>query len=260
MSKTKVLVIDANNNSLIPTNSANARRLLKNKEAIIFNKEPFTIKLTKEIIMSKKTLTPREIRELFMSNDDIYVQNVSVPIAILALNFKNRNGDRLPFKGIPANRDPICLSDYFTNDIIREGSNISGFLNPSQTTGEARIAVITKEFHDNYYKVKSVEREEIFNVETSPEELMKEANREVANVGKLKEDKSLVPVIKESPKPQTVKEVLKKDPIIPKTRGICEQLDPANVEKAEITKIIASLKDQELDEDNLRYVLRKSVV
>jgi len=249
----KVLVMDANNNELAPTNNANARRLLKKKEATIFNKNPFTIKLKKEI-KEMKSLTPREVRELLRTNEDIHVQNISDPIAIIALSFKNKHGERIPFKGIPANRDPICLSDYVSNENIREGSNIQGFLNPSQTNGKPRLAVITKEEYDNYYKKKVKERKAIFNTNTSAEELKEEAKREVSNVGKLKEDQSREVKKEVEEAPKEAKKKLPTDPINPRVRGICEELNPENVEKPDMPKIIDTLKNLNLDSENLMFL------
>ena len=52
----RVFVISENNTSLMPTKPAKARKLLKDKQAKIINKNPFTIKLLKATGENKQTI------------------------------------------------------------------------------------------------------------------------------------------------------------------------------------------------------------
>ena len=149
----RVLVIDENGSYLVPTSSANARRLLKLKQAKIEIIKPFTIRLIKTIlnpnIQRRQEKMKINLHEYFADPHAIYVQNISNPIGIISLEFRTKTGQVIPFR-VPANRNPIRLTDKVPFDAIKDSINFLDFLNPS-AYGPAKLQLLAEEEYDGYY-------------------------------------------------------------------------------------------------------------
>lgn len=149
----RVLVIDENGSYLVPTSSANARRLLKLKQAKIETIKPFTIRLTKTVLNPNITRRQEKMKinlyEYFAEPHAIYVQNISNPIGVISLEFRTKTGQVIPFR-VPANRNPIRLTDKVPFDVIKDCINFLDFLNPS-AYGPAKLQLLTEEEYDGYY-------------------------------------------------------------------------------------------------------------
>ena len=149
----RVLVIDENGAYLVPTSSANARRLLKSNQAKIEIIKPFTIRLTKTVlnpnIQRRQEKMQINLHEFFAEPHPVYVQNISNPIGVISLEFRTKTGQAIPFR-VPANRNPIRLTDKVPFDVIKDCINFLDFLNPS-AYGPAKLQLLTEEEYDGYY-------------------------------------------------------------------------------------------------------------
>lgn len=150
----KVLVVDSEGTYLVPTSCANARRLLKQHKAKITHKTPFTITLTKKIespdSKNRRNKMKINLYEYFATPHAVYVQNISNPIGVISLEFRAKTGQAIPFR-VPANRNPIRLTDKVPFEVIKDCINFLDFLNPS-VYGPAKLQLLTEEEYDIYYE------------------------------------------------------------------------------------------------------------
>ena len=151
----RVFVLDHDGKYLVPTSPANARRLLKKGEAEVKFKNPFTIILLKQV--SQPNLEKRRNKmkitnfyDFFSVPKAVYVQNISNPIGILSLEFPKRNGQYISFK-VPANRNPINLTNTVPFESIRESESLMRFLQPTPY-GPPKLQLLTDDEYNAFYE------------------------------------------------------------------------------------------------------------
>lgn len=217
----RVFVLDYDGKYLIPTSSANARRLLKKGEAKVKFKSPFTIILLKQILnldiqRRNDTMRVTNFYEFFSVPKAVYIQNISNPIGVLSLDFPKRNGQSIAFK-VPPNRNPINLTNSVPFESIRESESFMRFLQPGPY-GSPKLQLLTEEEYDAFYMA----QQKI--LDTEAETLKSEAEVAASQVNMSYESRQkIVPDI--FPTPDYDKMAVEPQ-VNPKVLSVCQMLNP----------------------------------
>ena len=214
-----VIVLDSDGKFLEPTHPANARRLLEHGQAEIKTKEPFTIVLKKIIntpdVRRRTTMGKVNIFEYFREPKNVYIQNISNPIGVLSLEFKTDH--EILTHRVPANRNPVILSDFIPFDAIKNSGNFLKFLQ-SYSGHPARLQLLTEEEFLAFYQDMR---------ETLGASSVKDVIEEVqSKAGEFNSALSLKFTEKVAIVPE-VKGVVMSE-VNPRVMSLCQQLDPTN--------------------------------
>jgi hypothetical protein len=129
MTKEKEIpVLDSNNTFLSYTTSAKARILLKKKEAIVFNKHPFMIKLKGEKGENQMAVKDKlfNLRKYLKDNEDVYIQNISnTQVSLRIVSGVNSEENIL----IPKTNRPICLTKEFSSTDLMNSADFRKIMN-----------------------------------------------------------------------------------------------------------------------------------
>jgi hypothetical protein len=170
LAKKPVSVINSDNQFMSYTTSAKARILLKNKEAIVFNKDPFVIKLVDKVSIKSrgengvKMRTKTELfnlRKYLQENLDVYVMNVSnTQISLRIKTGSNQEENVL----IPKTNRPICVTKEFSSEDLSQSADFRKIMNRRPPV----LVLLTEEeylkWHDDRAeKMGTSFDEEIFN-------------------------------------------------------------------------------------------------
>jgi len=146
-----VQVLDANDNSATPTNSARARLLVKEQKASWVSNDPPTIRLKRlvDTEIAKKMSTPiTNWTDFFKTERDIYVQNIAN--AQISLSFEISPGNIQSFI-VPHTRDPFNLTQHIPFSAIKSSADFRKMLNRRP----AALQVMTEEEFRAYYQRKA---------------------------------------------------------------------------------------------------------
>lgn len=251
----RVLVIDEDGMFLIPTTSANARRLLKEKKARIETYKPFTIKLTKTIsnldVQGRiKNMKIQNLHEFFAEPKPVYIQNTSEPIGVLSLEFKSQDGDVIPFK-VPANRNPINLTNVVDFEIIKRSAIFKRFLQPTPF-GPSKLQILSEPEYITFYE----KRRRDLGVKSS-NQVMQQAEEDAAKFNISYETKEKIVPEREAMTMDQLRGVGDNDipEVIPKVVSICLQLDPENANPLSPREALDTLSSLNLKLIDLDYII-----
>ena len=248
----EVQVLDKNGVYLAPTTPANARRLIKSGEARVLSQEPFAISLISKDVprpdnsrrIEKMSRTIVNVHDYFSKSRSVYIQNVSNPCGILSLDFKRPNGEIIPYK-VPANRDPVCITNFVPFDAIKDSASFMAFLRPSGTSG-AKLQLISEDDYTAHYKKK----QELFGSD-SIEDVIEAAQNSAAE---LNTDIPVNPLDLEPTEDITSKLAAT---LSPRVVAVCQQLGPNSVDKIKASEAITALESIELSTVDTAYILNE---
>lgn len=244
-------VLDEQNRFLSNTTSAKARILLRNNEAVVFNKNPFMIKLKGERGRSEmkraKTNVLIDLKKYIQEHEDIYVKNNSNTQISMSIQRKGIHlaDDIL----IPRTSRPICLSRHFDADDIVGSRDFKRvfYRNPP---------ILTLMTHEEYIKYHQDKAES--NGTSIEEELEKSMEMDNRTINKIASGTvtSTIPMRSEAKPPidfsgdsdDDFEEVTK---IHPRVQGLLAQVGPQLGEKSEWMKAADMLEELEMIEDDL---------
>lgn len=215
-----VIVLDSEGKFLEPTHPANARRLLESGQAKIKTKKPFTIVLNKIIstpdVQRRTTMGKVNIFEYFREPKAVYIQNISSPIGVLSLEFKTDH-EILTYR-VPANRNPVILSDFIPFDAIKNSGNFLKFLQ-SYSSHPARLQLLTEEEFLAFYQ----DMREVLGA-SSVEEVIEEVQIKAGEFNTAVASK--MPTENMNVNAEVKGAVMAE--VNPRVMSLCQQLDPAN--------------------------------
>lgn len=147
-----VTVLDADNRFLDRTHPAMARRLLRDKQATVWNREPFTIKLNRSVQMP---LTQRRgsdmdnvnFTQYFREDKDVYVQNVSD--AQVSVMFDTGNGVESYL--FSPSKDPINITQRFPFEIVKKSLDFRKMVSRRPQA----LSLLSEEEYRKYYAAKA---------------------------------------------------------------------------------------------------------
>ncbi len=151
-SHAKVSVLDVDNRHISFTHSARARILVKSGKAIIFNTNPFTIKLKGEqrVNEMKKGMAKRQIEsiknftEYFKVEKDVYVQNRSRTQVSMQFGIMPNISSIL----IPMTRKPFNMSQHVPFKDLKDSVDLRKMCNRRP----AVIVLMEEEEYEAYYE------------------------------------------------------------------------------------------------------------
>lgn len=252
----EVLVQDIEFKFLAPTTRANARRLLKEAEARIVSYTPFTIQLLKlvpNINHLKRSLNGgskmrvSNFHDFFSTPKAIFVQNISNPVGVISLSFKKANGD-VSFCKLPANRNPVILTNIINFDDIKGNGAFLKFLQPS-STGPARLQLLSEEEFNSFYEQKA----EDYGVATIDEAIEEAQFKAQAFNSGLPVQDQFAPRIPAGTAPEVIP--VKTNTVNPKVVAICQQLHPSSVPLMSTKDAMDTFNAMDLDLLDYRYIV-----
>lgn len=247
----EVLVKDIESKFLAPTTSANARRLIKEGQARITSYNPFSIQLLKPVSninhqKRENKMKVLNLHEFFSTPKPIYVQNISNPVGVLSLSFPKGNGTTVYFR-IPANRNPVILTNLASFDSIKDNDAFKKFLMPSPS-GPARLQILSQEEFDSFYQKKADEYG-LDSIEEAVEEAQNRAQSFNSGV-------PMAPVQHNPNTPNIPTEIVPPQiTVLPKVESVCLKLDPANGDRIDVREALDTFNAMELGVLDYKYII-----
>lgn len=150
----EVIVLDSENKFLEYTNPGMARKLLKEKKAKIFSRNPFSIKLIRNVKTSsirRKTMAVKNFTDYFKEERDVYVQNMSN--SQVSMEFPMGN-NRVEGFTLPPTRDPVNLTQEIPFEAIKRSMDFRKMLSRRPPA----IQLLDEEQYLTYFKKKAASR------------------------------------------------------------------------------------------------------
>jgi hypothetical protein len=243
-----VLVSDVEGKFLLPTSSANARKLLKNDKANVQSKKPFSISLKKSIdspdTQRRLNMRTMNLHNFFKESKAIYVQNITNPIGNISLEFRDQSGLIIPVK-IPSTRNPIILTDQVTFDVVKQSAEFLKYLKPTATSG-AKLQLLEEEEFNAYYENRAKELEA-----TSVQDVITESQ---AKIDKLMQ-KEIIVSEEDARGPKEGDRTLLEPEVHTRVIATCQQLDPSNSSKISAREALDEFNTLELSTIDYDYII-----
>lgn len=249
----RITVLNDNNKFLSYTHPARARKLLKDRKAEIFSKDPFTIKLkgggNKMIPTSITNFT-----EYFSGGDrDVYIQNISTGQVSMQFEVSPGRFDSVP---IPKTRKPFNLTQYIPFDAIKNSTDLRKLVNRRPPVIRLMSEEEYTEYYENLAKSKNTSIDEEINESFELQSNM--INRRGTFQDVDKSNKSIDELINE--RNENPEEAMDIQPL-PKVVGLCAQVGPdvENSDKIKSGEMMSELEDMEteLRLTDLEYIASK---
>jgi hypothetical protein len=249
----QVPVSDQEGKFLLPTSAANARKLLKNADARVQSKNPFSISLNKNVetpnTQRRLNMRSTNLHEFFKESKALYIQNVTNPIGNVSLEFRELSGMVTPVS-IPSTRNPVILTDYVTFDVVKASAEFFKYLRPTSTSG-AKLQLLTEEEFNSYYEKRAKDLEV-----GSVEEAIVESQQKVE---KLMQKEKIVSEA-EARAPQEGMSTLMKPEVSSRVISTCQQLDPTNPSQISAKEALDEFNNLELSSLDYDYIVNHVVV